>query len=136
MPKIEAFDRATVKVLSEELERAVQSVAEKYGIKISWAGGNFSPNAATIKLELAIIGGDGTAKTKEYDDLMTMAPVLDILNIEARRYDSQVGDFHIVGYRAKAHKKPFIIQTIAPVGFPGKRYVVDRKFIDRAELTG
>ena len=45
------FDKATVRMISNEAEAALEAVAAKYGMTISRGNGRFSPDRLTVKFD-------------------------------------------------------------------------------------
>lgn len=67
------IDRALARTLSSEIEAAVASIGESYGVKIATGNGRFSPTNLTLKLNISTIGKDGAVNTKEADDFRRYA---------------------------------------------------------------
>ena len=59
------LNRQTVKDIGEAIQAACSDVAKRFGVSIEYAGGNFSANLATVKLQVGVIGADGRVSTKE-----------------------------------------------------------------------
>ena len=68
MSKIENFDPKTCRVLSDEILKALQPLADKYGLVLKPGNGVYSDGRYTAKVEFAAIGNDGVAKTKEVEE--------------------------------------------------------------------
>jgi hypothetical protein len=62
--QIQSFDKVSAGLLSDEIERALQPIASKYGIQIKRGRGVFAPTDFTLKVECAVVKG-GIAATKE-----------------------------------------------------------------------
>lgn len=62
---IKEFDKPTLKSLRPDINAALQSVAEKYGIAIDCGNASFTPNSATFKLNLSVKDSSGNAITPE-----------------------------------------------------------------------
>ena len=76
MSKIESFDRNTCKLMRLELDKALEDVANKFGIKIHTGGASFSDNTVTFKVELATVGTNGVASSKEGEAFKMYATML------------------------------------------------------------
>ena len=63
--KITDFNRANIKALRVEMDKAMQSISTKYGIEIETGNASFSGNEVTFKVKANTVGADGTAITKE-----------------------------------------------------------------------
>jgi len=46
--KIETMDRASVKFLAAAVEKALQQVADEFGVTYTYKGGNFDPSTGTF----------------------------------------------------------------------------------------
>ena len=65
MKKIESFNKPQIVQLRNEIDKALDRVANKYGITISAGNCSFSGNEANFKLKLNTIGDSGTVITRE-----------------------------------------------------------------------
>lgn len=63
-----SFDKATLKNISADISKALESVGVKYGIKIENGRCQYSDNNFTMKLEASRVNSDGTVETKEVSD--------------------------------------------------------------------
>jgi len=73
--KIKSFDRATAIAFSDELEALTAKLGKKYGISIAVKSRKFASDSYSAKVEVAVIGNDGTVLTKEakaYDQVASM----------------------------------------------------------------
>lgn len=68
--KIVKIDRDALKALRVAINAALESVGKEYGVKLSAANGHYDGSGMTgdLKVEIATIGGDGVAVTKEVSD--------------------------------------------------------------------
>ena len=60
MKKIETFNKPQIVQLRNEIDKALDQVANKYGITIKAGNCSFSGNEANFKLKLNTIGEGGT----------------------------------------------------------------------------
>ncbi len=56
---IDRIDRATVRRLTDEAEKALEAVAEKYGMTLKRGNGRFSPDRLTVKFDFAVATESG-----------------------------------------------------------------------------
>jgi hypothetical protein len=73
--RIKAFDALLLKKLRPEIEAALAELGRKHGITIRAGSARFSERTADLKLELAVIGGDGGStrrETEEFEKYHTM----------------------------------------------------------------
>jgi len=55
MATIKAFDRAAVRLVADEAKAALDAVAAKYGLTVSYAGGTFMPTDANFKFQFQCV---------------------------------------------------------------------------------
>ena len=66
--KIKSFDAHVLKKLQPEIEAALAVLGRKYGITIHAGTARFRERTADLKLELAVIGGDGKSARREAEE--------------------------------------------------------------------
>ena len=66
--KIKAFDAVVLRKLQPEIEAALAAVGHRHGITIRAGTARFRESTAELKLELAVIGGDGRAARREAEE--------------------------------------------------------------------
>ena len=78
MQPLTGFDNFVLKVINKEIELAVQSVAQKYGITIKYVGASYSSLEATTKLKLSCTSITGETKGesdfKKYAEIYGLKP--------------------------------------------------------------
>ena len=107
MNNITQFTKSNIKQLREEIDKAVQGVAEKYGITIKSGNSTFSTNEVSMKVKLNILNDSGSAITNEaenwdvYKDMTECAhlAVGDTISIGGNPYT-------LTGYNIRARKQP------------------------------
>lgn len=114
---IKKIDRAACRLIGDEMEAAVQGVAEKHGLQITRGRSVYMGPNATYKFEVAVLNADGQAETKEFTDLKTAIPYIDgvtlaDLDVEYNDPFLPIGPFKITGWRIRARKNPFIISAV------------------------
>ena len=72
--KIKAFDAVVLRKLQPEIEAALAALGRRHGITIRAGTARFRESTAELKLELAVIGGDGRAARREEHRLVGLAP--------------------------------------------------------------
>jgi hypothetical protein len=102
------IDRATIKLIADELEAAVQTVAEKHGIQITSGRQQYGHTRGTIKMELATINEDGEAQTPERTAL-DMLGALDGIK-HGMTFTNRGRTFTVTGYNSRARKRPYICE--------------------------
>ena len=108
------FTKPQLKALREAMQKALDE-ANIEGISITVGNCTFGEGEANFKVKALLEGG----KTKEQKDLEDMAHfyALDIGKVSSL----QGMMVKLVGYKAKAHKRPWIVATSPE----GPRYVID-----------
>ncbi len=118
--KITAFNSANAALLRPQIEEALASLAEEYGVRIKIRGGSYSDGQCTFKLEVATIGETGEVATKEATDFKACAQLLGLKPDDlGRTFVSMGKTFAIAGYRSRASAKPIIAREVSS----GKEYV-------------
>ena len=72
------IDRELMRDVRDSLGIALSAVAERHGISIKVGHGTYAGTNGAFKLELATIGDDGTANTKERSDFIRYAAMLNL----------------------------------------------------------
>lgn len=65
---ITQFDKSNIRALRIELNAAMQSVSDKYGVKIHAGNASFSSNEVTFKVKLNILNENGLALTQNAEN--------------------------------------------------------------------
>jgi len=109
------------------------AIGAKYGVKIKFGRGTYSPTNATLKLEIATIGAAGEVNSKEaaafkmYASSYGLAP--DDLGKTFKTFN---GDYIIRGARPKAWKRPILGEQVKNGTPTGKVFI----FPQNAVATG
>lgn len=89
---------------------ALAVVAAKHGVVAKFKGGTFTPEIATLKLELGHIDDNGIANSKEALDFKSMAWQF---GLEASALGKKITtpngvDYRIVGLKPRSRKRPVL----------------------------
>ena len=117
MSKINQFDRQSLRALRADLDSAMATIANKYGIQLNAGNISFTSDTATIKVAAGIIK-NGTAVTAEaksfeqYKNLVGLGAfkVGDSINIQGKQYT-------ITGYKPRSSKAPVCVRNAQGSGF-------------------
>jgi hypothetical protein len=117
MSKINQFDRQSLRALRADLDSAMATIANKYGIQLNAGNISFTSDTATIKVAAGIIK-NGTAMTAEaksfeqYKNLVGLGAfkVGDSINIQGKQYT-------ITGYKPRSSKAPVCVRNAQGSGF-------------------
>jgi len=116
---INKFDRANIRALNEAVIKAIQPVAEEFGIQIKAGGGTFTPTDYKMRLICAVQNTDGTYETPERADFKLFAS---LYGLTADDVDMEFiwnrEKYKLVGIKSRSTKFPLIGQRIKD----GKRF--------------
>ncbi len=116
--KISNFDRATARVLREEMNQAFKSIEVKYGITLSAGNISFSNNEASIKVKANTIGDNGQVETKEARNWGLYADHNGLGDLKVGdTIDLQGKSFTIKGWNTRARKSPIQIEDAQGRGY-------------------
>ena len=117
--KTKTLTKITVGAIGQDISQALESVAKKYGIQLSYKGCRYSPTAATFKIEGAVFGDAGVAETRERQDWKRFSKTYG-LEPEwlGETFVSDTGKYEITGLSTRKHKYPVLATNIRN----GKRY--------------
>lgn len=116
--KINNFDRATARVLREEMNQAFKSIEAKYGITLSAGNISFSNNEASIKVKANTIGDNGQVETKEARNWGVYAEYNGLGGLKVGdTIDLQGKSFTIKGWNTRARKSPIQIEDAQGRGY-------------------
>lgn len=107
--KLRSFDRTTVRSVGERIQDALDNLASELGITVRYTGGRFSADNATLRLELAIVDGEGNARTKDRQDFIRYAPMfgLDVTDL-GKKFVFRKEEYEISGLARKSYKYPVL----------------------------
>ena len=118
MKKIETFNKPQIVQLRNEIDKALDHVANKYGITIKAGNCSFSGNEANFKLKLNTKGSDGTVITKEmkawglYSN-MANGPLDGLQHLSiGDKITIQGTPYILTGYNTRARKAPINFKDV------------------------
>jgi len=113
--RIDKIDRNVCKDIRAELDTELASIGERLGLSLRMGGGSFSSDSATFKLEVELLSATGRPISKEERYLNENHELLGIPKewLGAKFKDPKTGQlYHLRGYKVRAPKRPFIIETV------------------------
>ena len=111
--KIKTFDRSNLRLLTADIQTALKSVADNYGISLTYKSSRFSASNVTIKLEGAIVGAGGVVETKERKDWKVYAEMFGLKSAWLDEAFVHGGDqFVICGLATRKSKYPVLAKCI------------------------
>tara|TARA_R100000773_G_scaffold3969_1_gene4609 strand:- start:413 stop:880 length:468 start_codon:yes stop_codon:yes gene_type:complete len=136
--KITQIDRDVCKQLRVDMNEAIRSKLEEYGLEGEFLNGSYDDELVTFKVEIKVAGTLDKREKQLASSLIHYVKYLaqdlevdeeEILNKEYRESSgSKWGTCHyykLVGYNAKAKRYPLIMQNIKD----GKRYRFPESFV-------
>jgi hypothetical protein len=110
--KITSFDRTNLRALAADIDAALKTVADKYGISLKERGCSFMANNATFKIEGAVIGSDGNTMTAERQDFIRYAEMYDLKTTDLGRLFTFNGEgYTITGLKSRSNKAPILAKS-------------------------
>ena len=132
--KITQINRDVCKQLRVDMNEAIRSKLEEYGLEGEFLNGSFDNELVTFKVDIKIAGAMDKRDKKLSDSLTWYAKYIaeelgvnkdDILNKE---YRMGVTRYKLIGYNSKAKAYPIIMKDIKT----GKKYKFEEIMIRRA----
>jgi len=127
--KITTIDKSTIQMLREDIQAELETLNEKYSIKIVVGNGSYGDNNAKLQLLINTIGEHGNVKTKESEDYIREAGYgWNKLKPEWLHESFNFGGdtYKIIGYKPKSRKYPILTERK-----DGKKYKFDEELIVR-----
>lgn len=98
-----------LRAINADLSQALVAIAEKHGVQIKVGSGSFTSDNATVKVEIAAIASDGTAKTKEATDFERYATSYGLKPEDLGKTFSYGGkEYTLVGAKPRSTKYPLL----------------------------
>lgn len=126
------FDKKTLKVLREEIDQALDQVAQQHNIKIATGNCSYLEDSCTFKLECSL--PNALKKTErdletelEYREQSSIALTLDRTKIAY----NDGNHFKLVGYKTRARKNPFIIEKVIGGQLTGDQYICTENYAEK-----
>ncbi len=115
---ITTFDKGVLSRLGDEIEAAVQAVAQKHGISIKRGRGKYDRQACSLTLEISTIAADGTVQSREAAEFKRYASLFGFRPEDlGRSFKSNGKTFTIAGVNPKGRVRP-----VLATGDDGKTY--------------
>ena len=114
-----------VKVISQEMESAVQSVAKKYNLVIESNGARYTQGEGTFKFKVRLVAPAEGVYTPEQSayDVMQTARNLPKRDSRVKAVDGTV--LELIGWKSRARKYPIVAVNVAS----GERYVLSVEYV-------
>lgn len=107
--KITQLDRQNLKLLRSEIDVALKSLGDKYGIAFQAGNASFTYNNATFKLECNTIGVGGEVIDKDMAEFKSYGSMYGLKDTDLGRLINYNGNIYTVkGLRSSSKKFPII----------------------------
>jgi len=122
--KIEQINRDVCKQLRVDMNEAIRSKLEEYGLEGEFLNGSFDSELVTFKVDIKIAGAMDKREKQLSNNLswyvkhLANTFELDEELILNEEYESHRGKYKLVGYNSKAKSYPLIMEDMES----GKRY--------------
>jgi hypothetical protein len=102
---ITQFNKSNIKALRVDLNEAMQSLSDKYGVKIHAGNASFSSNEVTFKVHLNVLNENGLALTKKAEHFELMKDGVGLGHLSIGDSVKLSGDSYILsGWNNRASK--------------------------------
>ncbi len=132
--KITEINREVCKQLRVDMNEAIRSKLEEYGLEGEFLNGSFDNELVTFKVDIKIAGAMDKRDKKLSDSLTWYAKYIaeelgvNKDNILNKEYRMGVTRYKLIGYNSKAKTYPLIMQDIKT----GKKYKFEEIMIRRS----
>lgn len=107
--KIETINRKVAQKLGDEISKALQSTAEKFGVDIKLGRCTFAANNCRFIIEVATLNESGIAETREREDFRTYAHVYGFAPDDlGKLFPFQNETYTIIGLKPQSRKFPIL----------------------------
>lgn len=110
--KIQTIDRAILRRIEADVQSALETVAERYGLSVKVGGGQFSPTTFKPKVEFATIGAGGVVESTEATAFRTLAKSYGFQPDDlGKTFEHGGRTFTICGLKHRAGKLPILAKS-------------------------
>jgi len=108
MKKVTSFDRQNIRQINSEIESAIKSIAEKYGLEVKLGSTRFTNSNFTTKLQVATVGEGGITMSKEATDFNRYKSYLGIKMDLGQEFVRNGNTYTIIGLKPRSTKYPVL----------------------------
>lgn len=129
---IPVINATAIKILRVEIDAALVSIGEKYGVTIKCGNGSYDGmNSGSLKVGISLKGENGEDVGREGHEFTTYAKMMGMEpGWLGQEFDHGGTPLTIIGYKPKATKNNVIVKSRQ-----GARYVVPHTAVIRAMTT-
>jgi len=108
-----SFDKATLKNIRADINKALEAVGVKYGVKLEGGNVSYSDSNFTMKLKASRVNSDGSIETKEVSDFKKHCSRYGLQASDLGKTFKSNGDTYVLsGLTPRATKMPIIAHRI------------------------
>lgn len=125
---INQLDKESLTHIRDQINTALELVAEDLGIDISLGSCRYTTKNATLKLEIATLGDDGAIQNKEAEDFKIFAPRYGLSASDlGKTFESSGTTYEVCGLKPRSRKYPILAKRADGRMFKfAARYVKER----------
>ena len=106
--KVTTIDRTSLRQMNSDINKAIQTVAEKYGVSMKTTNSTYSSANATTKVAISVIGENGTVKTPESQNFIIYKEVYGIKKNLGDKFIANGTTYTISGLKPNSRKYPVL----------------------------
>jgi len=111
--KIKEFNRSECKRLDEAIQKELDKLENRFGVKLTRRNGSFGPSSYTFKIEAAVVSENGEVMSKMAQDFNHYAISFGLKPTDLfATFTSQGRTFKITGMKPQSYKFPIIAMDI------------------------
>jgi len=108
MTKVTSFNRQNIRQINFEIEAALKSIANKYGVEVKLGNTRFTGDNFTTKVQVATVGDGGITMSKEATDFNRYKTILGINMDLGQEFERNGNTYTIVGLKPRSKKYPVL----------------------------
>jgi len=114
MTRIKSFDRSVCRIVSSDLLTALKRAAKDYGLDVSLGRGTYTDANFTFKVQVSVVGKDGTALTREAEELTRYLQYSDLpKDLLNKVIQVDTGEiYRVTGLSLRRSKYPIVAERV------------------------
>ena len=108
MTKVTTFNRQNIRQINSEIEAALKSIANKYGVEVKLGNTRFTGANFTTKVQVATVGEGGITMSKEATDFNRYKNSLGINMDLGQEFERSGKTYTIVGLKPRSRQYPVL----------------------------
>lgn len=107
----------TLRDMQRDAIKALKEVEDKYAVEFSFHGGNYSPDNATLNLQISTVNKSGEVQSREFTDYKRYSKSKG-LKVEwlGKKFTARGKTFKLLGFKSRNHRYPIIVENMATGG--------------------